>query len=145
MFRNPPTDRDHRESGFVLLEVLIAAVLATITLIVVFHSYTTAFGGSERTERVTVALLAAESKLAEMGVAEALRPGATGGRLEDGYRWRAEVRPYGGNRESEISEPPVLAYEVEVTVSWGNAAGENVTLSSLRLIANTKDGYGQTR
>ena len=143
MFRNPPTDRDHRESGFVLLEVLIAAVLATITLIVVFHSYTTAFGGSERTERVTVALLAAESKLAEMGVTETLRPGATSGRLEGGYRWRADVRPYGGNREREISEPLVLAYEVEVTVSWGNAAGEAVTLSSLRLIA--KDGYGQTR
>lgn len=138
MFRNLHTDR---EAGFVLLEVLIAAVLAALTLIVVFHSYSTAFSGSERTERVTIALLAAESKLAEIGVAAPLQPGETTGRLEGGYGWRAEVRPYGALPEDEFGGPPVRAYEVEVTVSWGG--GQSVSLSSLRLIA--KDGYGQTR
>ena len=151
MFRNPHTDPWHepgpkpetRQSGFVLLEVLIATVLAALTLIVVFHAYTTAFGGSERTERVTVALLAAESKLAELGVATTLRPGATAGRLDGGYRWRADVRPYGGLPEAEFGGPPVVAYEVEVTVSWGGGAGQAVTLSSLRLVA--KDRHGRAR
>lgn len=141
MSRNPPIKTG--QSGFILLEVLIAAVLAAVTLMVVFHAYTTAFSGSGRTERVTVALLAAESKLAELGVVTPLQAGTNVGRLDGGYRWRTDVRPYGGLSANDLDALPVLAYEVEVTVSWGSDAGQAVTLSSLRLTA--KDGHGRTR
>ena len=126
-----------------LLEVLIAAVLAALTLIAVFHVYSTAFSGSARTERVTIALLAAESKLAELGITEALQPGASSGRLDGGYRWRTDIRPYGGLPEADLARLPVRAYAVEVTVSWGGGAGQSITLSSLRLAA--EDGRDQTR
>ncbi len=126
-----------------LLEVLIAAVIAALTLIAVFHVYSTAFNGSARTERVTIALLAAESKMAALGVVETLQPGLSSGPLDGGYRWRTDIRPYGGLPEADLARLPVRAYAVEVTVSWGGGAGQSITLSSLRLVA--EDGRGQTR
>ena len=126
-----------------LLEVLIAAVIAALTLIAVFHVYSTAFNGSARTERVTIALLTAESKMAELGVSEALEPGTISGRLDGGYLWRTDIRPYDGLPEDDLARLPVRAYAVEVTVSWGRGAGQSITLSSLRLAA--EDGRGETR
>ncbi len=126
-----------------LLEVLIAAVIAALTLIAVFHVYSTAFSGSARTERVTIALLTAESKMAELGVSEALRPGVSSGRLDGGYGWRTDIRPYDGLPEDALARLPVRAYAVEVTVSWGGGAGQSITLNSLRLAA--EDGRGETR
>lgn len=147
MFHKPHTDPKVKarggQSGFVLLEVLIAAVIAALTLIAVFHVYSTAFKGSARTERVTIALLTAESKMAELGVSEALEPGTISGRLDGGYLWRTDIRPYDGLPEDDLARLPVRAYAVEVTVSWGAAAGQSITLSSLRLAA--EDGRGRTR
>lgn len=148
MFHRPHTDPGNKtgggQSGFVLLEVLIAAVIATVTLIAVFHAYSTAFSGSARTERVTIAVLAAESKMAALGIAEALEPGVASGRLDGGYGWRTEIRPYDGLPEADLARLPVRAYLVEVTVSWGGGAAQSITLSSLRLAA-VEDGRGETR
>ena len=94
-------------------------------------------------ERVTIALLAAESKMAALGVSETLEPGTNGGQLDGGYRWRTDIRPYDGLPEADLARLPVRAYAVEVTVSWGRGAGQSITLSSLRLA--TEDGRGETR
>ena len=143
MCRKSHIDAATAQSGFVLLEVLIAAVIATLTLITVFHIYSTAFSGSARTERVTIALLAAESKMAALGVTEALQPGSSGGQLDGGYSWSTDIRPYEGLSGTDSATSSIKAYEVEVTVSWGRDAGQRITLSSLRLAM--EDRRGQAR
>ena len=114
--------------------MLIALAVLSMTLIAAYQLLGTGLRGSERAERVTFALLAAESKLAEIGGSVPLRAGRSGGALGGGYRWRAEVR-----RRPE-AEPesalPVAAYEVSVTVSWGTAGA--VTLDTLRLAATPR-------
>ncbi len=126
---------DH--AGFTLLEVLIAFAVLSMTLIAAYQLLGTGLRGSERAERATLALLAAESKLAEIAGSAPLRAGRSGGALGDGYRWRAEIRRH------RAAEPdtalPVAAYEVSVTVSWG-AAG-SVTLDTLRLAATPRGRY----
>ncbi len=132
--------RDASRAGFTLLEVLIAFAVLSMTLIAAYRLLGTGLRGSERAERVTFALLAAESKLAEIGGSTPLRAGRSGGALGGGYRWRAEVRR---RREpaaeaSSAAAPPVAAYEVSVTVSWGRRAAESVRLETLRLAATPR-------
>ncbi len=127
-------------AGFTLLEVLIAFAVMALTLIAAYQLLGTGLRGSARAERVTLALLAAESKLAEIGVSAPLRAGRSGGALGGGYRWRAEVRR---RREpaaeaSSAAASPVAAYEVSVTVSWGGRAAESVRLETLRLAATPR-------
>ncbi len=131
--------RDASRAGFTLLEVLIAFAVLSMTLIAAYQLLGTGLRGSERAERVTLALLAAESKLAEIGGSAPLRAGRSGGALEGGYRWRAEVRRHREPAATPGSALPVAAYEVSVTVSWGTAGA--VTLDTLRLAATPRGRY----
>ncbi len=128
--------RDASRAGFTLLEVLIAFAVLSMTLIAAYQLLGTGLRGSERAERVNFALLAAESKLAEIGGSVPLRAGRSGGALGGGYRWRAEVRRRREPSAAPESALPVATYEVSVTVSWG-AAGA-VTLDTLRLAATPR-------
>ena len=131
------------QSGFTLLEVVVAFAVAALALGAVFHVYGTAFGGSERAERLTIALLAAESKLAEVAGTALLKPGRTTGTLEDGYHWLAVVQPYLGTPETVPEQLPVRAYQIEVTVSWGAGGGQAVSLNTVRLVPRNR--HGQAR
>lgn len=127
------------ERGFSLLEVLIALSVTTLTLIVVFRLFGTALGATERAERLTYAVLIAESKLAELGASEPLRPGRTGGALADGYRWIAEVRDFDGISHELRERLPVRAYEVAVTVVWSPDDRSRFTLRTLKLKPRGRD------
>ncbi len=135
--------RRNSQRGFTLLEVVVAFAIVALSLGVVFSVYGTAFDGIRRAGQVTAALLAAESKLAEMGVTTPLRTGSVGGTLDGGYRWLAAVRPYRSAPRAARDTLPVLAYEVEVTVSWGPGSGQAVTLNAVRLVRRERDGQAR--
>ncbi len=134
-----PRAADSR-AGFTLLEVLVAFAVLALVLSAAFRLIGAGLGGSQRAERYTYAVLAAQSKLAEIGVTGRLRPGRMGGVLDGGYRWRAELRrlPDAEAQPDDGRRMPVTAYEVTVTVSWESGA---VTLDTLRL-ATREDGDG---
>lgn len=127
------------ERGLTLLEVLVALALVAMTLAAAFHLSATALAGSARSERVTLALLAAESRLAALGVEEPLRAGRTGGGLDGGFRWTADVRPYEGLPPATLGRLPVRAYEVAVSVRWGDDEAEAVTLQTVKLRPRRRD------
>ncbi len=131
--------RDSR-AGFALVEVLAALVLVLLTLGVVYQVYGTAFDTSARAERVTEALLAAESKLTELGAMRPLRAGASSGTLADGYSWRAVVSAYREGLRSDPDAMPVRAFDIEVTVAWGGRAHQSVTLGTIRVVPQGRDG-----
>ena len=131
--------RDSR-AGFALVEVLAALVLVLLTLGVVYQAYGTAFDTSARAERVTEALLAAESKLTELGAMRPLRAGASSGTLADGYSWRAVVSAYREGLRSDPDAMPVRAFDIEVTVAWGGRAHQSVTLGTIRVVPRGRDG-----
>lgn len=123
----------HRESGFSLIEVLVALAITASVFLVASRLYGSALGATARSEQMTQAALAAESKLAELGVAEPLRVGRTEGRLGGGHRWIAEVRDYPGLSPDLQDRLPVRAYDVTVTIAWGAAEASTVTLRALKL------------
>ena len=127
-------------AGFALVEVLAALVLVLLTLGVVYQAYGTAFDTAARAERVTEALLAAESKLTEIGATRPLRAGEFGGLLAGGYRWTAVVGAYRGGIRSDTDAMPVRAFDIEVTVVWGARAHQSVTLGTVRVVPRGRDG-----
>ncbi len=130
-----------REAGFSLIEVLVSLAVAGIALGAAFFLFGTAMRGTVQAERTTMATLVAESKLAEAGLAAPLQPGRTSGRTGDGYRWTTEVRPYRppGDDAAAPAVLPVRAFEVTVTVAWGDDDRNAVSLMTLRLRNRTRE------
>ncbi len=110
------------------------AVLA-ISLGVLFEIFSTGMRASRSAEEYTRATLLAESKLATIGIEQELMEGESSGEYGDGYAWRVAVRPYRlEEAEAEGLPPPIEAYEVVVTVAWGQGSRERaVSLTTLRL------------
>lgn len=128
-----------REAGFSLIEVLVSLAVTGIALGAAFFLFGSALRGSLHAERTTMATLVAESKLAEAGIAAPLQPGRTAGRTGDGYAWVTEVRPYRVLRDDGTASLPVNAFEVVVTVAWGDDDHSAVSLRTLRLRPRTRN------
>ncbi|MEE8445287.1 MAG: prepilin-type N-terminal cleavage/methylation domain-containing protein [Alphaproteobacteria bacterium] len=125
------------QRGLTLIEVLVALVMTGLVVGVAFQLFGGAIQGHARAERLTMALLVAESRLAEVGVTIKLQPGTRNGRTEGGYRWQTEIRPL--NKKPAINTTPVRAFEVRVSVTVGRDGGRPVTLETVRLRPRKRD------
>ncbi len=114
--------------------------LAGVLLAAVIHVYQTAYNASSRAEAVSIAVLAAESKLAEIGVSIPLQPGETQGRFSSGQRWRVRIVPYGGIAANIRDRLPVEAFEVSVSIFGASGKTDLVTLRTVRLTPRRRDG-----
>lgn len=141
--RPPPAER-----GLTLIEVLVALVMTGLVVGVAFHLFTGAILGHARADRLTMAVLIAESRLAEVGATVKLQPGMQSGRTADGYRWAIEIRPF-RPRPAAPARPfqptarvtdttPVRAFMVKVSVT-DDGGGRPVTLETLRLRPRERD------
>ncbi len=122
----------------------MAFTVLAISLGVLFEIFSTGMRASRSAEEFTRATLLAESKLATIGIEQELEEGETTGDFEDGYTWHLNVRHYRlGGEEAEGLPPPIEAYEVVVTVSWGQGSSDrSVSLTTLRLKSGATAGAG---
>ncbi len=120
----------------------MAFIVLAISLGVLFQIFSTGMRASQSAEGYTRATLIAESKLAAIGITAALEEGETSGGYDDGYNWRVAIRRYRlEGREEDGLPPPIEAYEVVVTVVWGQGSdawgqgigARSVSLTTLRL------------
>ncbi len=136
--------REGGNGGFTLLEVLVAFTVLAISLGVLFEIFSTGMRASRSAEEYTRATLHAESKLATIGIEQELEEGESSGEYGDGYAWHVGVRPYRlDEEEAEGVAPPIEAYEVIVTVSWGRGSSDrSISLTTLRLKPTASVGAG---
>jgi general secretion pathway protein I len=120
---------DRGRAGFTLLEVLVALVIFALTFGVLAQIIQTGLRQSTVAESKAAATSLARSQLARVGTELPLQVGQTEGEAEDGMRWHTDIRL----AELPNEDLRIASYEVEVTVSWGPAAAERVTLTTLRL------------
>lgn len=125
--------RHFRQSGFSLLEVLIAFSILAISMGVLLQIFsramsTTAIGG-EYSRAATLV----EAKLNAVGIEFPLEEGTYSGDPEDGIDWEVNVLRY----ELEgylIDQPLVTPYQVSATASWGGESQRRaLTIKTLRL------------
>lgn len=123
-----------RQSGFSLLEVLVAFSILALSLGVVLQIFSTGVRGVTQSGNYGKAMLLAESKMAAAGRDEELGEGEYSGDFNDTYRWRVVMAPY----ETEELDPDKFgldAFRVEVEVEWEDGERRRrVSLTSLRLL-----------
>ena len=120
-----------RQSGFTLIEILVAFAVATLLLGGIYRVFSTGLRTGVAAENLSGAVLLAKSAL-DATAGTPATAGVTADKIE-GYerRTRVKLRP---DLETDTSKGSFAEYEVEVMVSWRDGRRErHVTLTTLRL------------
>jgi general secretion pathway protein I len=137
-YRDSPRRRFREESGFSLLEVLVAFAILAGSLGVLMQIFSQAAQTTVVSSQYSRAASLAEAKLNAVGSEEIpLEEGAFSGDPEGGMAWEVTISPIALGEEFG-ADPPVTPYRVNATALWrdeGQEAGQvrSLTLSTLRL------------
>lgn len=130
------------EDGFMLLEVLIAFVIAALAIGVLYGGAVTGLGATAVSAKYDEAVSLALSHLDPIGHGGAIAVQDTSGADGVGYTWHLHIREVGSrnmqlndqDRQNDIKPSIAVLYEVVVTESWKVAGHQRqVTLASHRL------------
>ena len=118
-----------------LIEVLVAFVLLSLSLGVIFHIFAGGMRNAQMADGYSRAVFFAESKLAAVGVEQPLGPSDISGVIENGLHWRVTVTPADDGRTPTAGNSQTQRlYQVRVQVGWSEGGRERqVELTSLRL------------
>ena len=117
-------NKKKKESGFTLLEILVAFIILAFSMTAIYQSAGNSVRAIITDEQRTYAWLLAESV---MNSYQGVPPGGfeKEGKLENGYRWNISAE------KKTDSNPGIWPlYDVSVTVSWGGS-GAAVHLYSI--------------
>lgn len=141
-----PTVRCRGRAGFTLLEVLVAFVIASIALAVLYHGAIDGLLGSRQAMRTDEAVARARSRLAVLCQQTRQTPGEQSGDDGSGYTWRTQITLAGsemierGDPEQPLPPMRVDLYAVRVILSWpGPARAHQVSLETRCLAAAAAD------
>jgi general secretion pathway protein I len=130
-------DRSSPDSGFTLLEVVVALAIAGLALVGLFRAGSGGLVSVDTAARAEEAVQRAQSHLAAVGRDAALVEGELTGDDGDGYRWALRVRPLTARQSlapDGVSSTTTTLFNVEIAISWPGPAGErSVVLRTLRL------------
>jgi general secretion pathway protein I len=125
------------DSGFTLLEVVVALAIAGLALVGLFRAGSGGLFAVDAATRAEEAVQRAQSHLAAIGRNAALTAGEFTGDDGGGYRWRLRVTPVNSRQAlgpDGVTPAASTLFDVEVAISWPARAGErSVALRTLRL------------
>jgi general secretion pathway protein I len=134
-----PDFASHRtgsQSGFTLIEVLVALSILSISLATLLAIFMQGLDRARESSNEAAARVLAQSLLTQAKVSPNLTFGTSAGKV-NGLAWRTQIVPYGtaADRSAWQTNPA----QIVATVSWrGNGGKRSVSLSTLRLL--TKPG-----
>jgi general secretion pathway protein I len=134
--------RAERRAGFTLLEVLVALVIASLALGVLFSGAVTGLRSAQLAADYAQAVSRARSHLAAVGIGAPFVAGTQSGDDGGGFRWRVSIKPLGtitlAQQSGAVSlgarSPRVALYAVSVVMSWTKDGGaRHVALDTQRI------------
>ncbi len=133
------TMRRGAQTGFSLLEVVVALAILGLALGVLLEIFGSGLNSAELTSRYAQAATIAESHLASAGADVPLQPGDTSGSVNDAFHWALSIKPYDDPQAQPQMDTPlglmrVQLFEVVARVSWSDYGKEReVVLSTLQV------------
>ncbi len=119
-------------SGFSLLEVLVAFTITALALGVLFQIYAKGTISAILGEEYAQAIAIAESKLAETGISENSDASERSGLENDKYNWSITIQDYIEETPSEFVSKFALK-DVTVKVYWKSIRNQrSITLHTLK-------------
>ncbi len=112
-----------RNSGFTLLEVIIAIAIMGISIVLIMQLFSGGLRSGKTAADYTTAVIHAREKMEET----LINPSTSTGDFGDGYSWQAEAAPYS---HGEKEDSKLLKITVKVSWSEKNRAVELVTLKA---------------
>ncbi len=79
------------ESGFALLEVIVAIAIAALALATIYRTMADGFRSASRVDTLQAAVVASRSHLDALAADGTLNPGTSTGAYANGIRWRLSV------------------------------------------------------
>ena len=131
------------DSGFTLLEVLVALAIAGLALVLLFRAGGEGLFAVDTAARAEEAVERAQSHLAAVGSDLPLLEGETSGEDGGGYRWQLKITPLARLPALQGSLGPAgaMLFAVEVAVSWAGAGHRReVVLKTQRIAVATGSG-----
>lgn len=127
--------RARSQSGFTLLEVVVAFVVLSLVLTVIFEVFSTWLARTATLSEQSQALAIAQSRLAAVGLEEAVKEGESAGESADRrFRWRVRIERYGQREEAGTPlQSTYSLYRAESSVTWVGADGRERVLSLANL------------
>jgi general secretion pathway protein I len=114
--------------------VLVAFAILALGLTVLVRSFGLGFQGSRTADQRTAAVRMAQSKLAQLGIADPIQSGRQSGTFENGYRWILEMAPLSAS--SPQGDVALKPYTVTVTITvpgLRSARADSVSLTTIKL------------
>ena len=129
--------RAARQSGFTLIEVVVAFVLLTLVLSVGFQVFSTGMARAAELDARSRALDIAQSQIAAAGTVAQLQEGQAQGDSDDRrFHWTTTITPTDEGQDPKMpTQGAWILWRVETHVDWTTATGrpQQVALATLTL------------
>ena len=131
---------NHKQSGFSLLEVIVALAVLAICVSVILRIFSGVTGATRIVDDYAQAVEIAETQMALL-VAQDNPLGTDTGLIDDYYRWRTVVKEYRLEPDSPLlgaagfTDPDAIyrPYHYLVSVKWGGQKKRQFEISTIRL------------
>lgn len=121
-----------RQSGFSLLEVLVAFAILSMSLGILYQAFSNSLRNVGASGDYSRAMIIAEARLAEAMAQVPVNEGSDQGEVDDRYQWKVTVQRYEYEGEEIVSR--FTPYQVQVVVSWQDGKHtREYQLTTLRL------------
>jgi general secretion pathway protein I len=129
------------QSGFTLLEVLIAFVIAALAIGILFRGTVSGLDATSVAAKYDEAISLARSHLAAIGHGAGIGPQTTSGADGEGFTWHLRIHEAGSrsltlaeqDRANDVKPSRAVLYDVIITESWQAGGRERqVTLATRR-------------
>jgi general secretion pathway protein I len=132
-----------RDSGFTLIEVLVAFVIFAVTLASLLQVFSGGLRDAQLADEYARATMIAQSRLAGVTTAERVEEGSSSGN-EGAFAWAVAAAPYDERQESADADRSkdynlrVRLMRVDVKVGWHAADGRDRDVRLATLLLATK-------
>ncbi|MFW1677724.1 type IV pilus modification PilV family protein [Pontibacter sp. JAM-7] len=122
------------QSGFTLLEVLVAFMILAMSLGVIMHIFSLSLKTSHSASQQQMGMQLAQSKMAELLAEPRLSPGVQQGEFSEQWQWRAEIEAWRFPDQDRVTEYRYQPYRIRVEVERGDGRTAPLVLSTLFLV-----------